>query len=319
MAMLLPHVYQVTKYDPADRDEDGRYVGLQSSVSDHGVTEEGYVATVAAFAAESGVTSLSIREPEIAGFVNFGLEPPIDGHGLAGLFPADLTGYHDGALVPVQVGLELVRAMLRDNGAWCRLEVEDRFFIHVGYDQYLYVGSTDACPGALATTAERGLFAEPCGTSPWAFEVDGDRARPADRAFWAEAASIVTERGRVLLEERYLGNATRWHRLGAEGLADLRVRLAPRSCVAVWPDLSSDVEGELTRFASDDLVEIVWQRDDGNLTSRITDDLDPTTLASLLKEARAAKVLPCMADQHHPLLAGVLPDPDGTLRARWTY
>lgn len=201
--MLLPHVYQVTKYDPADRDDDGHYVGLREPVSDHGVTEADYLATVAAFAAESGVISLSVREPAVTGFVNFGLEPPIDGHGLAGLFPADLTGYHDGALVPVDVGLELVRAMLRDNGAWCRLEVEDRFLVHVGFDQYVYVGSTDACPGALATAAERGLFAEPCDTSPCAFEVDADRApRPADRAFWAEVASIVAERGQVLLEER---------------------------------------------------------------------------------------------------------------------
>jgi hypothetical protein len=318
--MLLPHVYRIAKYDPADRDEHGHYVGPLAPVSDHGVTEEGYVATVAAFAAESGITSLSIREPEIAGFVNFGLEPPIDGHGLAGLFPANLTGYHDGALVPIQTGLDLVRAMLRDSGAWCRLEVEDRFFVHVGYDQYLYVGSTDACPGALATAAERGLFAEPCGTSPWAFEVDVDRTRrPADRSFWAEVVSLVTERGRVLLEERYLGNASRWHRVGAEGIESLQAQLAPRSCVAVWPDLASDVEDELTRFPSDDLIEIIWQRHDGSLTSRITDNLDPPTLAGLLKDAHAARVLSCIEEQRHPLLAGVLPDPDGTLRARWTY
>jgi hypothetical protein len=244
----------------------------------------------------------------------------MNGHGLAGLFPEDLTGYHDGALVPIPVGLDLVRVMLRDGGAWCRLEVEDRFFVHVGFDQYVYVGSTDACLGALATAAERGLFAEPWGTSPWAFDVDVDGApRPADRVFWAEVASMATERGRVLVEERHLGNASRWHRVGAEGIETLRARLAPRSWVAVWPDLSSDVEDELRRFPSDDLVEIVWQRHDGNLTSRVTDNLDPTTLADVQKDARAARVLSCMADQRHPLLAGVLPDPDGTVRARWTY
>lgn len=37
------------------------------------------------------------------------------------------------------------------------------------------------------------------------------------------------------------------------------------------------MEDELTRFPGDALVEIVWQRQDGSLTSRITDDLDPTT------------------------------------------
>ncbi|MFD8263402.1 hypothetical protein ACFV19_31885 [Streptomyces griseoluteus] len=59
------------------------------------------------------MTSWRFREPQLGGFAHFGLEPPADGYGLADLFPA---GFHDGALVPLAVGLELVRSMLRDNG-----------------------------------------------------------------------------------------------------------------------------------------------------------------------------------------------------------
>ncbi|GAB3453659.1 hypothetical protein [Actinophytocola sediminis] len=80
-----------------------------------------YLAAVTAFTEDTGVTRLTIRHPWVSGFVHFGAEPPLDGHGLHGLFPPDLTGYHD--------------------GAWCRLESEDRFFVHVGYDQYMYIGS----------------------------------------------------------------------------------------------------------------------------------------------------------------------------------
>jgi hypothetical protein len=78
---------------------------------------------------------LAIREPRISVFPHFGLEPPVDGQGLARLFPHGLAGFRDGALVPIAVGLEPVRAMLRDNGAWCRLEEEGVFAVHVGWDQ----------------------------------------------------------------------------------------------------------------------------------------------------------------------------------------
>ncbi|MEV8533837.1 hypothetical protein [Streptomyces sp. NPDC051211] len=44
--------------------------------------------------------------------------------------------------MPLDIGLELVRLMLRDSGVWCRLEVEGTFAVHVGWDQYLYIGST---------------------------------------------------------------------------------------------------------------------------------------------------------------------------------
>ncbi|MGW6795361.1 hypothetical protein [Streptomyces chartreusis] len=37
--MQLPHIYRVTKYDPADRDEHGHYRGSEDTVSDHGEIE----------------------------------------------------------------------------------------------------------------------------------------------------------------------------------------------------------------------------------------------------------------------------------------
>ncbi|MET8953811.1 hypothetical protein ACWEO4_24645 [Streptomyces sp. NPDC004393] len=52
--------------------------------------------------------------------------------------------------MPLGVGLELVRLMLRDSGAWCRLEAEGTFAVHVGWDQYLYIGSGRPCEEAVA-------------------------------------------------------------------------------------------------------------------------------------------------------------------------
>lgn len=130
---------------------------------------------------------MAIREPQVAGFVHFGLEPPVDGFGLAGLFPTDLAGFHDGAQVPIAVAVELVRAMLRDSGAWCRLEVEGEFAVHVGWDQYLYIGSNRPCEAALARTRTLGLFPERLDASPYDFAPEDPQyvQRPADADFWA--------------------------------------------------------------------------------------------------------------------------------------
>jgi hypothetical protein len=41
---VLPYVYRVTKYDPAGRDEHGRYVGTEPAISDQGPIEAASVA-----------------------------------------------------------------------------------------------------------------------------------------------------------------------------------------------------------------------------------------------------------------------------------
>ncbi|MCX5405050.1 hypothetical protein OHA37_14285 [Streptomyces sp. NBC_00335] len=62
--MSLPHVYRVTKYDPADRAPNGTYQGTQDSDSDRGPVEAAYLAAVGAFAEESGAGLLTVRDPQ---------------------------------------------------------------------------------------------------------------------------------------------------------------------------------------------------------------------------------------------------------------
>lgn len=318
-APVLPYIYRVTKYDPADRDEQGHYQGAEDIAGDHGPVEAAYLAAVAAFAADSDVTRVAIREPAVAHLVHFGLEPAVDGHGLAGLFPPDLTGYHDGAEVPLTVALELVRAMLRDNGAWCRLEAGDRFFIHVGWDQYVYVGSVVPCRRAVALAHQHGLFADRLTRSPYDVRLDGEpAARCADASFWSDLAALTREHGTVLLEEGHLHNVSRWHRITADTCDAVRARLAPRSRLLVWPGLRTDVAAVLAGLPGEGASEIVWQRPDGIITSRCVDEEDHGQVPALLAGATAVTILSGYADDRHPLLTGVLPDPDGVLRARWT-
>ncbi|MEV7114294.1 S1 RNA-binding domain-containing protein [Streptomyces anulatus] len=316
---MPPFVYRITKYDPAHRDEHGHYAGAEGTVSDHGPVEEAYLAAIAAFAEAAGIDQLEIREPQIGGFVHFGLEPPVDGYGLADLFPAGPAGFHDGALVPIAVGLELVRSMLRDSGAWCRLEAGEAFTVHVGWDQYLYIGSNLPCETALARTRALGLFPERIDASPYDFAPD-DAAyvqRPADADFWTRLHWTVSSHRAVFLEEVFAANASRWHRLTRDNIETVRSQLAPRSQLAVWPDLLTDVDTAVAALPDEDLVEIVWEDEDGQITSMVVDETQFEAVTFQLAGARAAGVVSMYAGEDLPLFTAVLPDSDGVLRARW--
>ncbi|MFI8320131.1 RNA-binding protein [Streptomyces sp. NPDC085529] len=315
---MLPYVYRVTKYDPTDRDAHGHYTGTEDTVSDHGPVEAAYLRAVEAFARDSGVDRLAVREPGIPSLAHFGVEKPVDGFGLDGLFPAGLAGFHDGAEVPLVVGLELVRAMLRDHGAWCRLEVEGRFAAHVGWDQYLYVGSSRPCPDALALTRALGLFPERLADSPYRFEDDEPGVqRPGDDAFWGYLRRAVDAGVAGLLEETYVDGGTRWHPLTADSLARVRTALAPRARLEVWPPLSPDVEAVLSTLPTDATFECVWRDADGHVRTVLADETDVPALLPLVAGATAAAVLTLSAADRVPLFTAVMPDPDGVLRARW--
>lgn len=257
--MQLPYIYCVTKYDPADFDARGHYTGSEDTVSDHGEIEASYLQAVAAFARDTGVDHLAVRAPQVPSFVHFGLEPPVDGFGLHGLFPAGPVGFHDGAEVPLGIGLQLVRAMLRDNGAWCRLEAEGTFAVHVGWDQYLYISSSRPCEAALAHTRQLGLFPKRLDASPYAFEAEEEEQqvtqRPGDDDFWADLHRAVANGSAGALEETYFEGASRWHRLTRDTIDRVRVGLAPRARLAVWPPLSSDIDAVLEALPAEGLVE----------------------------------------------------------------
>lgn len=316
---MLPYVYRVTKYDPADRNQYGHYTGAEPATSDHGSVEAAYLQTIAAFAEDTGVDQLAIREPQLGGFAHFGLEPPVDGYGLAGLFPAGLAGFHDGALVPIGVGLELVRAMLRDNGAWCRLEAEGAFTVHVGWDQYLYLGSSRACEAALTRTRALGLFPDRLERSPYDFAPDDPAyvQRPADADFWGRLRWAVSAHRAVFLEEVFAVGAFRWHRLTRDTIETVRSQLAPRSQLAVWPDLLTDVDTAVAALPKEGLVEVVWEDKDGQITSTVVDETQFEAVTSQLAGAHAAGVVSMYAGEDLPLFTAVLPDSDGVLRARW--
>lgn len=314
---VLPYVYRVTKYDPAHRDEHGHYTGPEDTDSDRGQVEDAYLEAVRAFAADAGIDHLTVREPQVPSLAHFGIEQPEDGFGLDGAFPAGLTGFHDGAEVPLDVGLELVRVMLRGVGVWCRLEVEGAFAVHVGWDQYLYIGSNRPCGQSLTRTRTLGLFPERLDASPYDIETDGhDVQRPGDDDFWDHVRWMVITGRAGILEEMHVEGASRWHRLTLDTMDTVRAGLAPRALLAVWPDLSPDMDAVLDALPAEGLVECVWQDKDGRISSAVADENDFTALADRISGADAAALLSMDADERVPLFTAVMPDSDGVVRAR---
>lgn len=208
--------------------------------------------------------------------------------------------------------------MLRDEGAWCRLEREDTFTIHVGWDQYVYVSSDRPCDAAVAQTREVGLFAQPISASPYAAGLEElEVTEAAHEDFWERVRVELASQQTLLLEEAYVRNATRWHRLTASNLDPVRAGLGPRALLTIWPDLSPDVDEVLAALPADASMDFVWEAPNGTIRHVTIDETDHQQLAPLVAGAKAACSLALILDERHPLFHAALPDSDGVLRARW--
>jgi hypothetical protein len=156
--MTVPLWWRVTRYDPANRDERGAYRGLTwTSVSDVGKlfdgarltldeyerVENSYVEAALTFASESQVECLVIKHP---------------------WYPDE--GLEVGKRMTLREARAMVKSLLREE-LHCSLEAPGgTFAIHVGYDLYMYVGSTVDCPDSVRRAHELDLFVDPHFVSP---------------------------------------------------------------------------------------------------------------------------------------------------------
>jgi hypothetical protein len=65
----------------------------------------------------------------------------------------------------IQEVKEIVRLTLRAV-IWCKLTLQQKFFVHFGYDYNMYIGSYKDCPKARMKIEKSGLFVETY-TSPY--------------------------------------------------------------------------------------------------------------------------------------------------------
>ena len=141
--------------------------------------------------------------------------------------------------------------------------------------------------------------------------------RPADADFWARLDWTVSTHRATFLEETFALNVSRWHRLSRDNITTVRSRLTPRAQLSVWPDLLTDVATAVAALPDEGLVQIIWEKEDGQITSTVAEETQFEDVTSQLAGASAAGVVSMYAGEDLPLFTAVLPDSDGVLRARW--
>lgn len=151
--MAANHQYRITKFDPANRDLAGRHTaedwclysqigsffgGILLTEDEYLRVESAYVATALDFFSEAGhpdIFAMGVEDCKKRG------APP------------------DGSMVSLDLLPVLCRAMLREE-YWLRIEGAD-FFIHFGWDFYMYLGASTPCERSLNRARSLGLFPEP--------------------------------------------------------------------------------------------------------------------------------------------------------------
>ncbi|TGA99779.1 hypothetical protein E4665_02170 [Sporolactobacillus shoreae] len=146
--------WRITKYDPAKRNQDGSYadakewtsysdIGKSVSEDEYLRTEENYLNAIKAFAEELAITEVSLSA--------------LDGNSTEDAI--NLFKIWLGKKISLKDAVKLARLVLRED-LWCKMEVPDYFFVHFGYDYYMYIGAYKDCPAARKKTEASGLFVE---------------------------------------------------------------------------------------------------------------------------------------------------------------
>lgn len=146
--------WRITKYNPRFRAQDGRYLKDEwTSCSDIGrtfdgseLTPEAYTAVESAYlrSAMSFVAESMVPDLQVVSVENYVDSPP------------PVT---DGQLIHGGLLEDVCRLNLRES-MWCKLERRDSFFIHFGYEYYMYIGSQSPCIQSIRIATDAGLFVE---------------------------------------------------------------------------------------------------------------------------------------------------------------
>ncbi len=158
--------YRITKYDPANRDSDGRYaVDDWTSVGDIGKVfagqplslkeylrmEDAYVAAAIQSMERTGLQAVRMTELEWNGEYD---HLPTELFESTQQFEKQLQGRSSIDAHGVEAAVRLVlREMM-----WCKLVGDHGFYIHFGFDYYMYIGSANTNLADWSVPA--GLFVE---------------------------------------------------------------------------------------------------------------------------------------------------------------
>lgn len=155
----MNYMWRVTKYNSLNRDENGYYIkdewtsfsdignsynGLEFTMSEYLKYEKAYIDSILSLMECNNIQSLNVVDLEIK-------------------YEDDnefINTIKEGMLLSRTQIKEVVKQILRDN-IWCKLTGSNSFYVHFGYDYYMYVGADNKCDSAIRLIKDNNLFIEP--------------------------------------------------------------------------------------------------------------------------------------------------------------
>lgn len=153
------YFWRVTKYYPKNRDERGNYlldsewtsfteVGTKVNEEDYLKIESNYIKAITSFMDDMGLNRVYLNALEL-------WSNEVVSQNAASF----LSEIWVGKGVTTQEISELAKLTLR-NAIWCKLSYKKEFFVHFGYDFYMYIGANKDCPNARKKVKDAGLYVE---------------------------------------------------------------------------------------------------------------------------------------------------------------
>lgn len=173
--------WRITKYNPSNRDESGRYNvkdwtsfydigkefnGEKVTVYDYLQVEEAYIRSILAFIDAHNINYMTVKELERP-------EESLQINRYTSLYTNDMINMYktlkeDDTLNTTEIEV-LSRLILREH-IWCKLQHGKTLYVHFGYDYYLYMGSPVKNEHVLNMIKQQGLFVEEFN-SPYNYEI----------------------------------------------------------------------------------------------------------------------------------------------------
>lgn len=160
MCSHFENQYRITKYNPKYRVDNVYTLSEWTAISDIGIefngkilTEEEYLKIEHSYLSviRSILLELSIAELQVTDFCS----------------PNECDSLNNTTLASVDEILMVAKNCLREK-CWCKL-VGDNFFIHFGYDYYMYIGAPISLERIQCIANENNLYAERILNSPYLF------------------------------------------------------------------------------------------------------------------------------------------------------
>lgn len=173
----MNYQWRITKYNPIFRNEKGHYLieewtcpseigkiinGDLFTLESYLLTEHAYVETIISFLVEKHHYSLRVIQ---ASNRSISHEDKI-----SVLYEQEFDEINIKEDMIVNIDdIRIICKMVLRNFADCQLFSKDKFFVHFGWDYYMYIGSSQKSLTAVEFAAKSGLFVEEC-LSPYYVE-----------------------------------------------------------------------------------------------------------------------------------------------------